>query len=225
MVKLKTVREFEEAILARLAALPEPNTAAIRKVRREFSRQLLKAPDKLVIELALRLVSKQGISHYFVACELIQFHEAAFSSINSGLLKKLTGRLDSWASVDIFGSYLSGPAWREGLVPTSLIESWARSGNVWLRRAALVSTVPLNSKARGGEGDSSRTLGICRMLVTDREDMVVKALSWALRELSKRDAVAVRDFIQEHLSALAPRVTREVNNKLHTGLKNPRRVS
>ncbi|HUS10646.1 MAG TPA: DNA alkylation repair protein, partial [Pyrinomonadaceae bacterium] len=65
---------------------------------------------------------------------------------------------------------------------------WARSKNRWLRRTALVSTVPLNNKARGGRGDSERTLMICEMLLDDRDDMVIKALSWALRELSKRDA-------------------------------------
>jgi 3-methyladenine DNA glycosylase AlkD len=52
--------------------------------------------------------------------------------------------------------------------------------------------------------------------------MVVKALSWALRELSKRDPNAVRAFLAKHAKALAPRVIREVNNKLVTGLKNPR---
>ena len=54
--------------------------------------------------------------------------------------------------------------------------------------------------------------------------MVVKALSWALRELSKRDREAVRKFLRDHKESLAPRITREVNNKLHTGLKNPRRT-
>ncbi len=219
---MKTVREFEKEILARLAALPEPNTAAIRNVRRGFSRQLVKARDKLVINLSLRLAKRPGIPYFFVACELIQFHKAAFSALSTGILEKLSDRLDSWTTVDIFASYLSGPAWREHRIPTSLIKNWAQSRNVWLRRAALVSTVPLNTKARGGGGDTSRTLSICRMLVVDREDMVVKALSWALRELAKRDADSVRAFICKHEETLAPRVIREVSNKLSTGLKNPR---
>ena len=86
----------------------------------------------------------------------------------------------------------------------------------------MVSTVALNNKARGGDGDTGRTLMICKMLVADRDDMVVKALSWALRELSKRDPKSVRTFLREH-DVLAPRVVREVNSKLKTGLKNPRK--
>jgi 3-methyladenine DNA glycosylase AlkD len=63
---------------------------------------------------------------------------------------------------------------------------------------------------------------ICEMVIGDRDEMVIKALSWALRELSKRDPDAVRRFMTQHSETLAPRVTREVNNKLRTGLKNPR---
>jgi hypothetical protein len=46
-----------------------------------------------------------------------------------------------------------------------------------------VSTVALNVRSRGGSGDVPRTLAVCRFLVADPDDMAVKALSWALREL------------------------------------------
>lgn len=102
------------------------------------------------------------------------------------------------------------------------IKRWAKSDDLWWRRAALVSTVPLNNKARGGNGDTPRTLMICEMLIDDREDMVVKAMSWALRELSKRDPQAVQRFVTQHKNTLAARVLREVGNKLRTGKKNPK---
>ena len=86
----------------------------------------------------------------------------------------------------------------------------------------MVATVALNSKARGGVGDTARTLGVCRAVLADRDDMVVKALSWTLRELAKRDHRAVEQFLKAHDGRMAPRVRREVGNKLRTGLKNPR---
>jgi 3-methyladenine DNA glycosylase AlkD len=51
--------------------------------------------------------------------------------------------------------------------------------------------------------------------------MVVKALSWALRELAVRDPQAVRGFLAARGDTLAPRVRREVRNKLETGRKQP----
>ena len=68
---------------------------------------------------------------------------------------------------------------------------WAASADRWRRRLVLVATVPLNSRARGGQGDTARTLRVGAALVDDRDDMVVKALSWALRELSKREPKSV----------------------------------
>jgi len=86
-----------------------------------------------------------------------------------------------------------------------------------------VSTEALNVRSRGGRGDVPRTLEVCRFLVDDHDDMVVKAMSWALRELIVHDPQAVREFLAEHDDALAARVKREVRNKLTTGRKNPRR--
>ena len=158
-----------------------------------------------------------------MAYELVSHHRAALGSLRAEELRRLGRAIDSWGAVDCFGCYLAGPAWRERQVPDALIQRWAASKDRWWRRAALVSTVPLNNKARGGRGDTARTLQICRLLVADRDDMVVKALSWALREAAKRDPKAVQRFVAEHKSILAARVLREVDNKIRTGLKNPKR--
>ena len=81
----------------------------------------------------------------------------------------------------------------------------------------------MNSRVHGGRGDVRRTLGVCRRLAGDRDPMVVKALSWALRELAKGEPAAVRDYLSAQGDGLAAQVRREVRNKRETGLKNPRR--
>jgi len=217
------VDDFVREIDARLRALPDLATENVRAVRREFSKRLSNASPQAVIDLALGLLNKPGIEHRFIAYELIHHHRAALGSLGEKELKQLGHGINSWGVVDMFACYLSGPAWRENQAPDSLIHGWARSHDRWWRRAALVSTVPLNNKARGDRGDAKRTLSVCRMLVSERNDMVVKALSWALRELAKRDSQAVREFLAEHKDVLAARVVREVNNKLTTGLKYPRK--
>jgi 3-methyladenine DNA glycosylase AlkD len=68
-------------------------------------------------------------------------------------------------------------------------------------------------------------VAICDTLRADRDEMVVRAISWALRELAKRDARAVEGYLLRRQAELAPRVLREVRNKLNTGLKSPRRES
>jgi 3-methyladenine DNA glycosylase AlkD len=206
-------KEFRE----RLAGLPTKSTATVRSLRREFSRRLAKSDASEVLDAARALLVLPGLR--WVAYELAQHHPGAMAQISARELEEFGNGMASWDAVDCFSCFLAGPAWQARQVPDRVIHGWARSPDRWWRRAALVATVALNCPARGGRGDTPRTLRVCRMLVEDRDDMVVKALSWALRELAKRDPRAVRDFLA--VQPVAARVAREVRNKLTTGLKNP----
>jgi len=206
-------------IAAEIRALAVRNTPNVRAIRRRYSAQLKDGDAEYVIAVAHALLRVQGLRG--VACELIAGHAGAFQRMGAAELETLGQGINSWGSVDVFARILSGPAWLRGQVSDGLIACWARSPDRWWRRAALVSTVALNVRSHGGHGDVARTLAICRLLVADHDDMVVKAMSWALRELVVHDPEAVRTFLQEHENSLAARVKREVRNKLNTGLKNP----
>jgi 3-methyladenine DNA glycosylase AlkD len=204
---------------AAIEALVVKNTPNVRAIRRRISRELKDAPAPVVLDLGRALMENHG--HRWVAYELIRDHRGAFRAIGERELEAFGRGIDSWSSVDSFARTLSGPAWLHGQVGDEVIQRWARSADRWWRRATLVSTVALNVRSRGGTGDVPRTLAVCRLLVDDRDDMVVKAMSWALRELVAHDPDAVRAFLSAHDDVLAARVKREVTNKLETGLKNP----
>ena len=218
----RKTRALAEEIAAAIRALPVQNTPALREARRAYSKQIKPWEAEQVVQLAEALLLLPGMR--WIGYELIRFHAAAFRSLGAERLERLGQGIDSWQSVDTFARVLSGPAWLRGQIPDDLILAWARSTDLWWRRAALVSTVALNAKVDKGLGDVPRTLRVCRMLVDDSEDMVVKAMSWALRELVPHDPVALRAFLREHDQALAARIKREVENKLRTGLKTPRRA-
>jgi 3-methyladenine DNA glycosylase AlkD len=216
------VVSFVDEIKRRVSALPVQKTEPIRAIRKEFSKRIVSLPPKTVLYLADELIGQNRFVYRWIAYELVEHHQEALKSLRVKELEKLGKGIDSWYAVDSFACALSGQAWREGQISDSTISRWAASENLWWRRAALVSTVPLNNTARGGKGDAKRTLAVCELLMNDREDMVVKAVSWALRELSKKDSASVKRFIHRNKSKLASRVIREVQNKLTTGLKNPR---
>ena len=213
--------ELASAFDAEHRALAIHKTDTERLICRKYSNLVHRTPAEYVLAFARELLFTHG--HRWQAYELIAAHKAAFQSLRVDELEELGQGINSWWAVDSFARTLSGPAWRDGLVSDELIIKWAHSPDLWWRRAALVSTVAFNNRSQGGKGDVPRTLAICRLLVADHEDMVVKALSWALRELVYFDPQAVKDFIQEHEHVLAGRVKREVGSKLRTGLKNPRR--
>jgi 3-methyladenine DNA glycosylase AlkD len=210
-----TPQELADELDERLCALAVPTTQSIRAIRREFSKRVRNWTGEAVLLASLALVER----HRWVAYELVYHHPSGLSRLDAETVIELGGRLDSWGAVDAFGRYISGPAWQQDVVSDAFIQSWAGSPDHWWRRAALVSTVPLNLRAAGGTGDTKRTLSICARLIDDRDDMVVKGLSWALRELVVWDPVAVRRFVADHDDRIAARVRREVTSKLETGLK------
>jgi 3-methyladenine DNA glycosylase AlkD len=197
-------------------------TEAVRGVRRKWTGTLKQQPASLVMDVANELAAAGAWPERVVAFELLQGHPGAFARLTPARVNALAEALTDWGSVDLFGVTVAGPAWRDGRIPDATVHAWTKSRDRWRRRLALVATVRLNTPARGTSGDARRTLTVCRRLAADRDDMVVKAMSWALRELAKRDPAAVKRFLAEEDGSLAPRVRREVTNKLRTGLKNPR---
>ncbi|MEW5814157.1 MAG: DNA alkylation repair protein [Spirochaetota bacterium] len=211
------------SIEAEIKALPVRNTQTMRVIRRKYSRLLKQASTEFILHLARKLLEIEA--YRWIAYELIANHTPSFECLGETELEDLGRGINSWWTVDDFARTLAGPAWRKEQVSDKAILKWAYSPDRWWRRAALVSTVALNVRSRGGKGDIPRTLRICRVLVKDHDDMVVKAMSWALRELVVHDARAVQEFLSRYDHVLVARVKREVKNKLKTGLKNPKRQS
>ena len=225
------VSERAEALLREVLDSPEVlMTPALRRIARREARELKSAPGEAVLEICNALVEHGGsgrvrrVEHgpayesRMVAFDLASMHRGAFALLNWRELERLGRTLDGWASVDHFARKLSGPAWQRGQITDQRVMRWAMSNDFWWRRAGLVSTIALNERHLG-KGDAARTLAICELFIDDRADLHVKALSWALRELGLRDPGAVTEFLVLHEERLAPRVLREVRNKLETGHK------
>jgi 3-methyladenine DNA glycosylase AlkD len=195
-LKLSNACIVASQIDAEIRALPVRNTAAVRALRRQYTRQLKQADPVFILNLARILIEEHD--QRWLAYEFIRNHKATFQTIGEEELEKLGRGLNSWDTVDAFARILAGPAWLNGQVSDDLIHKWASSEDLWWRRAALVSIVALNMRSQGGQGDVTRTLTVCGLLVSDHEDMVAKATSWALRELVVHDPEAVREFLTEH---------------------------
>lgn len=218
-MELTNAESVAAEIYAKIRTLPIPNTASVRALRRQYSRKLRQAEPAFILTLAKDLIATYH--QRWLAYEFIRYHKPTFQQLGHAELEALGQGMVSWDSVDAFARILAGPVWLQGQIADEVIQRWARSDDLWWRRAALVSTVALNVRSQGGQGDVARTLAVCRLLASDPEDMVEKGLSWALRELVVHDPAAVNTFLSEHEAELPARVKREVTNKLSTGLKNP----
>lgn len=177
------------------------------------------APDFLY-QLALALIGLENTECRRMAYELIYGLPHSFQSLDRDRIEVLGEGLDNWACVDNFSLNVAGPAWRQEYLGDEVLVDWVQSDDLWWRRAAVVATIPLNLKSRGGLGDGGRTLLICEKVLEDKSRMVQKALSWALRTLVPIHRAAVEDMLGRNESKLTALVKRELKKKLKTGKKN-----
>lgn len=172
------------------------------------------------ISLCKALVLEDVFECQIIAYEIINKNKKLLAALSYEDLMALWRNLDNWASVDHFTVGIYGVLWGQGLVKDHHIDALLQSDSFWDRRVALVSTVALNLKSRGGSGDTPRTLSVCERVVDERHPMIWKALSWALRELAKRDPEAVWDFLEAYESRMSKQAVREITHKLEFGTKN-----
>jgi 3-methyladenine DNA glycosylase AlkD len=205
-----------EAFVRRLKDTPR-GAVSLRAERKRISSEIAEADRRAVLELAHALID-HGIAR-FVAYEIVLHHVPTLEALGPSDVMKLSRGLQHWGDIDSFACFITGPVWRAGRFSDERVRKWTQSRDWVWRRVAAVSTVPLNSQARGGEGDAKRTLMICRLLIGDPHDLVQKAMSWALRELAKRDPVSVRRFLASDGDRMRALVRREVTSKLETGRK------
>jgi 3-methyladenine DNA glycosylase AlkD len=192
----------------------------MKEVIRELRIQYPEWSEHQWIDFCKELVGRGIFECQIVAFEMIGRDKKLLSALRYEDVVDLGKNLDNWASVDHYTVGIFGVLWGKGVVKDHHIDQLLKSDNVWERRVAVVSTVALNLKSRGGTGDTPRTLSVCERVVDERHDMIWKALSWALRELSKRDRESVSEFIEMHGPQMSKRVLREVNHKLEFGTKN-----
>ena len=87
------------------------------------------------------------------------------------------------------------------------VEGWTRHDNLWVRRAALVITLPWTKQNFPKPQDLAirdRVLGWAALMADDRDWFIQKAIAWWLRDLSKHDAPRARAFLADHGDRLKP---------------------
>lgn len=116
------------------------------------------------------------------------------------LIASWVPQFDAWSLADHVGI-----AGQKRLVADparlDLVEGWITHEVMWVRRAALVMTLPWTKQNHPSAQDQAirdRVLGWCNTLAPDRDWFIQKAIAWWLRDLSKHDAPRVAAWLADH---------------------------
>ncbi|MDD2680795.1 MAG: DNA alkylation repair protein [Patescibacteria group bacterium] len=103
------------------------------------------------------------------------------------------GALNNWDLVDVTVSKVWGAYLINHPKKRNKLYIWARSKNMWQRRMAMVACAALIRA-----NDLSDALALSKLLLSDKEDLMHKAVGWMLREIGKKDKVALVKFINDY---------------------------
>jgi 3-methyladenine DNA glycosylase AlkD len=108
----------------------------------------------------------------------------------------------NWATTDAICGALIGPLLVRYPALAARMPAWSGDANLWVRRASIVSLIPLVRKGLALDV----AYDIARTLHADAEDLIQKAVGWTLREAGKADANRLERYLRAHGPAV-PRTT------------------
>ena len=159
----------------------------LRKVAKDF-RDI--TTEDVIVLLESAIHEERLLALLILVRKYVKGNETAKKRIYRLYLKK-TKFINSWDLVDgsahhIVGDYLmdknKAPLYR-----------LAKSEDLWERRIAILATFYFIK-----HGKYEETLKIAKILITDEEDLIHKAVGWMLREIGKRDMIFEEMFLKQH---------------------------
>ncbi len=179
--------------------------------------------DALIVDRHLEVKS--------VGIELVARYRRAFTPRLLPVWKRwLAGNhCANWATTDAMCGALIGPLLLQHPDLAARMRAWSRDRNMWVRRASVVSLIP---SARNGVA-LDLLYENARRLHRDKEDLIQKAVGWALREAGKADMARLERYLRAKGAAI-PRTTlryaierfpEEKRRALLVGTRTPQRLA
>lgn len=129
-----------------------------------------------------------------LALYALQLYENEFDLNTWRFLKPKLKDIQSWDQIDAVSSFIIGkilikyPSFEKELLKLS------KNKNFWMRRIAIVSTLPRIKK-----GDIRLTMQLAEKYINEDEHYMQKATGWMLREAGKKKPEVVKRFVLKNI--------------------------
>jgi len=185
----------------------------IRRVARKFAKVKLKDSEKF-------LQSEIHEERLLALLILIEKNKKANRNENRAEQKKIVNFylrnkkwVNNWDLVDISAHHILGQAVFDGLKSKSIFTKLTASSVMWNRRIGIIASWTFIKN-----GEVNLTLRLTKKLLSDKEDLMHKAVGWMLRECWKLGEVDKKSAIISSKSSTNP--TNEKNETKSASRKN-----
>ena len=170
-------------------------------IKTKIKREIAKKYYSLSLSEVLRLMEKNIHDLRFIGLLILvgKYKKQNDKEEIVNFYLKNTKKINNWSLVDISAYNILGDFLKDK--NKKILYDLARSKNLWEKRIAIVSTYPFIRN-----GNFSDTLKISEILLDDSHDLIHKAVGWMLREVGKKDARVLKDFLKINYKKI-PRTT------------------
>jgi len=194
-------------------------TAEVRKIAKDFFKQVKEYPKETVFELCEELWKsefreEQGVACVWSEAALKKYAPADFFVFERWLNKYVS----DWAACDTLCTRTLGLFLMKFPEYLPKLKEWAKSSNRWVRRGAAVSlTLPAKKGLFLNE-----IFEIADILLLDKDDMVQKGYGWMLKEASEANKASQKEvfnYVVKHKSAMPRTSLRYAIEKMPADMK------
>ena len=152
----------------------------------------------------------------FIACHWSNNMRKSFEPADIKVFEHwIKSYVTNWATCDTLCNHTVGEFFMKYPNFISVLNNWAVSKNLWLRRAAVVSLI---IPARKGMFLKD-IFGLAEILLTDREDMVQKGYGWMLKAASEPYRANIFSFVMNHKERMPRTALRYAIEKMPADMK------
>ena len=181
--------------------IPTPQREALQ---REALAGVPKLSEGELIEAALGLWELPEREYQYAALALLGRGAKSLTPAFIPVARQLVETKPWWDTVDSLASHVVGGIVLRHPELRGEMDRWIEDDDFWVARVAL-----LHQLRHKGATDADRLFAYCERRAGDTEFFIRKAIGWALREYSKTDAAAVREFVARNEATLSGLSKRE----------------
>ncbi len=176
--------------------------------RRALSRTVLEGtprPDEAdCTAIALRCWRLPEREYHYFAVDYLRRHVGRCSSGLLPVARHLVTTVSWWDTVDALAAHVVGGLVAADPKLTADMDAWIADDDLWVARTALLHQLRYKERT-----DTSRLFAYCLRQSAHPDFFIRKAIGWCLREYTKTDPEAVRDFLARERGTFAPLSVRE----------------
>ena len=161
--------------------------------------------------VATALWKMEEREYQYVAADLLNRHQAAFSLEDLPWLLELAQSKSWWDTVDCFPKLLGGIVLRSGSKGRRAMDQAVKHENFWVRRIAMLHQLGMRD-----ETDTARLFKYADKLASEKEFFIRKAVGWALRDYAWHDWRAVEKYLKGAKQRLSGLTVREASKNFPT---------